>query len=202
MKKYFILILICAFGLNSFSQEYINSDNFKFKYIRADRATFGNYNYTVKTMSEDVEKIKVRFKMKSISGKKENFDPNKFYLVADDFKLRMKPMDLRHNYGVGMMYIGFDYLVDFQPTELRYREWLMYKPEITDTFYDYKIEGYTDVVPNINFGTQREPKIVSPYLDHRELKSCKIDVYFSLPKDLKSFKVYYGNQLLSETTIK
>lgn len=41
-----------------------------------------------------------------------------------------------------------------------------------------------------------------PYLDHKELKSCKIDLYFSSPKDLKKIRIYYGTELIADTKIK
>jgi hypothetical protein len=53
-----------------------------------------------------------------------------------------------------------------------------------------------------NYGSKRKPKIATPYLDYKQLKSCKIDLYFSLPKKLKNFKVYYGATLISNSKLK
>jgi hypothetical protein len=201
MKQLCVLFILLSFNSKLFSQDYIPADNFEFKFIKAKKAVGGNYVYTIKT-STDVKKVQVRFKMTSISGEKDDFDPNKFYLVSEEHQTRVRPIDVRHNYAAGWIYIGFDYLVDFQPEDKKLKEWLFYKPEIKNTFLDYKIEGYQDIYPSINFGTKKKPKIASPYLDHKDLKSCKVDLYFSLPKDLKTFKVYYGDTLISETEIK
>jgi hypothetical protein len=201
MKKTLLIVVCLIFNFQLQSQEYIVADNFKFKFIKAKKAVGGNYVYTIKT-TKDVQKVQVRYKMKSISGEKEDFDPNMFYLVTDEYKKRIRPLDVRHNYAVGWIYIGFGHLVNFQPKDKKLKEWLSYKPEVKNTFDDYKIDGYQDVAPNINFGTKRRPKIVSPYLDHKELKSCKVDLYFSLPKDLKKFRVYYGYKLISDNRLK
>jgi hypothetical protein len=201
MKKILLIVVCFIFNFQLQSQEYIAADNFKFKFIKAKKAVGGNYVYTIKT-TKDVQKVQVRYKMKSISGEKEDFDPNMFYLVTDEYKKRIRPLDVRHNYAVGWIYIGFGHLVNFQPKDKKLKEWLSYKPEVKNTFDDYKIDGYQDVAPNINFGTKRRPKIVSPYLDHKELKSCKVDLYFSLPKDLKKFRVYYGYKLISDNRLK
>lgn len=201
MKKTLLILLLFTIKFQLYSQEYIPADNFKFKFIKAKKAVGGNYYYTIKT-PKGLKKTQVRFKMQSLSGKKDDFDPNKFYLVSDGYKWRVRPIDVRHNYAAGWIFIGFEYLVDFQPTDKRLKEWLSYKPEVKNTFNDYKIDGYKDICPNINFGTKRKPKLSSPYLNHKELKSCKVDLYFSLPKDLKKFKVYYGETLIADTKIK
>ncbi|MEC3906147.1 hypothetical protein VOI54_03900 [Tamlana sp. 2201CG12-4] len=140
--------------------------------------------------------------MKSISGDKESLDPNKFYLVSDEYKKRVKPLDVRHNYAAGWIFIGFDWLVESSPKDKTLQQVLFHKPEITDTFKDYKIEGYEDAIPSLNLGTKKEPIYFCPYLDHKELKSCKMDLYFSLPKDLKVFKIYYGKEIIADTRIK
>ncbi|MBJ6368580.1 hypothetical protein [Snuella sedimenti] len=201
MKQALTLLIFLAFHFQIISQEYIPADNFKFKLIKAKKAVGGNYYYTIKT-TKDVEKVQVRFKMKSISGDHADFDPNKFYLVTDQYKKRVKPIDVRHNYAAGWIFIGFEHLVNFQPTDKKLKEWLSYKPHIKNTFNDYKIEGYEDICHNINFGTKKKPRVASPYLGHKDLKSCKIDLYFSLPKDLKVFKIYYGKEIIADTRIK
>jgi hypothetical protein len=140
--------------------------------------------------------------MKSLSGNKEMFDPNKFYVVSEKYKTRIRPLDIRHNYAAGWIYIGFDKLVDFDPTDKGLSKWLSYKPEVKDTFEDFQIVDYQDVSPKINFGTTKKPKIASPYMEPKELKSCKVDLYFSLPLDFKDLQVYYGSQLILDTEIK
>ena len=202
MKKALLIILLFTINFQLYSQEYIPADNFKFKFIKAKKTTNGgNYYYKIKT-PKGIKKTLVRFKMQSLSGEKDDFDPNKFYLVSDIYKWRVRPIDLGHNYAVGWIFIGFEYLVDFHPTDKRLKELLSYKPEVKNTFGDYKIEGYKDICPKINFGTKRNPKILSPYLNHKELKSCRIDLFFSLPEDLKEFKIYYGKTLIAEINIK
>jgi hypothetical protein len=136
--------------------------------------------------------------MKSISGEKEDFDPNKFYLISDKYKVRVRPIDLKHNHKVGMDFIGFPYLIDFKPIDKRINKWAEYKPEIKDTFWDYKIDGYQDISPSINFGTKRKPRNISPYRDHKGLRSCRIDVYFSVPVDFEKGKIYYGNKIIAD----
>jgi len=201
LKKPFLLVCLFILNVHVYSQEYITADNFKFKLIKAKKAGSGNYYFTIKT-DKNAKKVQVRYKMKSTSGEKDDFDPNKFYLVSSDLKIRVRPLDVRNNFAVGWMYAPFNHLVNYEPKDKTLKQWLSYKPEIKNTFNDYKMEGYEDVISSINYGTKRKPKIATPYLDHKELKSCKIDLYFSLPKELKRFKIYYGDHLISENELK
>ena len=205
--KNIIFLLLFVFSFQSYSQDYIPSKNFKFKFIKAKKAVGGTYYTTVKIprkvrKSQGIRKVQVRIKIKSLSKKKEDFDPNKFYLVSDEYKIRVRPLDIRHNYAVGWIYLAFPNLVNKTQKDTSLDYWVKYKPNIKDTFYDFKIEGLNDINPAINFGTKQNPKIVNPYFDHKKLKSCKIDLYFSLPKELENIKIYYGDILIKETKIR
>ena len=182
--------------------EYVLDEKFKFKFIKANKARGSTWVFAVKNKDKAFKKVQIRMRMKSLSGEKEAFDPNKFYIVSEEMQIRMMPIDVRYNYAAGWIFVPFGYLVDFQPQDEKLKTWLEYKPEIKNTFFDYKIDGYQDICTTINFGTKRKPKVATPYLDHEDLKSCKLDVYFSLPKSLKNIKLYYGNVLIKETTLK
>ncbi|BAO55813.1 hypothetical protein [Nonlabens marinus] len=201
MSKKLILVLLCVFSLQAKGQNYVESDNFKFKFIKAKKASGATWIYSIKTAKE-AKRVQVRFKMKSLSGKKENFDPNKFYLVSDAYKVRVRPLDVRYNYAAGWIFLPFDKLIENQSIDSSIQEFVCYEPEIKDTFQDYSIVGYEDISPNINFGTKKKPKIISPYLHPEDLRACKIDIYFALPKELTEFKIYYGEQIIGEIEIK
>ncbi len=185
-----------------FSQDFIKSTDFEFKFIKAKIAKGSNYYYAIKT-PKNHDKIQVRFKLKSLKGTKESFDPNKLYLVSDEQKIRIRPIDVRYNYGVGMIYIGFQFLSDKKLTDKNLEGWISYKPDVRDTFVDFKLENYEDICHQINFGTKKGPHFISPYLDHEALKSCKLDIYFSVPENsLRRGKVFYGKTLISNFNLK
>lgn len=196
----FLTTFILLFSFTT-DKEYIVSDNFKFKFIKAQKARGLNYGYTIKT-SKECKRVQIRFKMKSLSGENDDFDPNKFYLISEDDKTRLMPVDVRYNYAAGWIFVPFNYLVDYKVTDKKLKQWLSYNPTVKNTFFDYTIDGYKDICPSINFGTRRKPKRKTPYFDHEELKSCKVDVYFSLPKTNKNIKIFYGDVLLKEAILK
>ena len=93
-KTFFLLLFIFTYQL--YSQDYISSDNFKFKFIKAKKAVGGTYYSTIKISrkereSKGIRKVQVRIKMKSLSKKDTDFDPNKFYLVSDNLSAAINP---------------------------------------------------------------------------------------------------------------
>jgi hypothetical protein len=201
LKFFYYLIIPLVLLTIQKNEEYISSENFKFRFIKANKSRGYNYGYTIRA-SKEYKKVQVRLKIKSLSGENDIFDANKFYLVSEKEKTRIMPIDVRNNYAAGWIFVPFDYLVDYNDIYKKLEHWLSYKPEIKNTFLDYKIKGYKDICPTINFGTKRKPITKTPYFDHKELKSCKLDVYFSLPKDIKNIKIFYGDVLLKETNLK
>jgi hypothetical protein len=146
------------------------------------------------------KKIQIRFKIKSLSRKKEIFDPNKFYLVLETSKKRVRPIDMKHNFAMGS-YLGFERLVNEKPIKKK-KQWYSYSPEIKDTFFDFKMVGFTDVDNCINFGTKRKPRNKAIYFNHKKLKSNVVDVYFIVSKTINKGKIYYGNTLVADFNVK
>lgn len=203
MKKTIFLLLILI-SFNGISQTTIIDNTFEFKFKKAIKNSrhFETHTspYFVQANKEQ-KKIQLRFKIKSVSKKKEVFDPNKFYLVSDEFKSRLRPVDMKHNFAM-TTFMGFHKLIDEKPNEDKKTYWYTYNPSIKDTFLDYKIEGYNDVDNCINFGTNRNPNNKSIYFNHKNLKSNTVDVYFIVPKNFTSGKIYYGNELLADFNVK
>ena len=191
-------------SLNGFSQTTIVDSIFEIDFKKAIKNSrhFETHtsSYFVQA-NKNQKKIQIRFKIKSISKKKKSFDPNKFYLVLEKYKKRLRPVDLKHNYAM-TTFLGFEKLIDDKPKDDKKSYWYSYNPSIRDSFLDYKIEGYDDVDNCLNFGTKRKPRNKSIYFNHKKLKSNTVDVYFIVPKNLKKGTIYYGNQLLVDFNVK
>ncbi|MDN3491733.1 hypothetical protein [Winogradskyella bathintestinalis] len=198
-----IFILFILLSLKGFSQDITVDGNFRFEFKKAIKNSrhfeVHNSGYFVQA-NKNQKKIQVRFKIKSKSKKKEYFDPNKFYLVSDEYKQRLRPVDMKHNHAMGT-FLGFKRLIDEKPKDKK-TYWYSYKPSTKDSFVDYKIDGYEDVDNCINFGTERRPKIKSIYFDYKKIKSNTVDIYFIVPKNFKRGKIYFGNELLKEFNVK
>ena len=198
MKNTFYLLLILL-SFKGISQATIVDNTFKFDFKKAIKNSrlfeVHNSGYFVQA-DKDQQKIQIRFKIKSVSNKKKDFDPNKFYLVSDEYKKRLRPVDMKHNYAM-TTFIGFEKLIDEKPKDEKKTYWYSYNPSIKDSFWDFKIDGYSEVDNCINFGTKNKPKIKSIYFNHKKLKSNTVDVYFVVPKNFEKGKIYYGNNLFS-----
>ncbi|MGJ8549597.1 hypothetical protein [Winogradskyella wichelsiae] len=198
-----IYILLILLSFKGISQDTISDDKFKFEFKKAIKNSrhfeVHNSGYFVQA-NKNQKKIQVRFKIKSKSKKKEYFDPNKFYLVSDEYKKRLRPVDIKHNHAMGT-FLGFRRLIDEKPKDKK-TYWYSYKPSIRDSFLDYKIDSYEDVDNCINFGTKRKPRNKSIYFDYKKIKSNTVDIYFIVPKNFKMGKIYFGNELLKEFNVK
>ena len=198
---YFLLILLSFKGI---SQTTMADNTFEFDFKKAIKNSrhFETHtsSYFVQA-NKNQKKIQLRFKIKSVTKKKEGFDPNKFYLVSDKYKKRLRPVDMKHNYAM-TTYLGFEKLIDEKPKDEKKTFWYSYNPSIKDSFLDFKIDGYSDVDNCINFGTKRKPRNKSIYFNHKKLKSNTVDVYFIVPKDFENGKIYYGNELLEDFKVK
>ena len=147
--------------------------------------------------SDAYNKLMVRCRVKSISEEFKMFDPNKFYMLVDNKKIRVKPFDARYNHMLHE-FLPFGYL-SFEKTE---NNLVSYKPEIKDSFDSFPQDGYKDVKHKINIGSVEKPEKILVYFNHQPLKSNLVDIYFAVQKEVKNVKIYYGNQLLEQTTIK
>ena len=203
MKKtiYFLLVLLSFKGV---SQTTIIDNTFEFDFKKAIRNSrlfeVHNSAYFVQA-SKNEQKIQIRFEIKSVSNKKQDFDPNKFYLVSDEYKIRLRPVDMKHNYAM-TTFTGFEKLIDEKPKDGEKTYWYSYNPSIKDTFWDFKIDGYSDIDNCINVGTKKTLNIKSIYFNHKELKSNTVAVYFVVPTNFEKGKIYFGNELLADFNLK
>jgi len=184
MKTYLysILFLLSTF---CYSQTVQVDDLFELEVKKVDQRSrlfqvhFKSYYITI---PKDSKKIQFRIKAKSLSNKKESFDPNKLFVLLNDKKVRLRPFDG-----------DFIKLVDVKPDEKNRADSYEYKPEIIDTFKDYQIDGFTDIECCLDFGTKKKPHVKPIYFDHREIKSNSFSIYFAMPKNQSKGILYYGN---------
>lgn len=129
-----------------------------------------------------------------LSKKRESFDGNKFYLISDVYKVRLRPIDLKFNYVAHTLW-QFDRLTD--NAEASGQNAYKFKPEIKDTFLDYSKEGYEDISAKLDFGTKTNPDARFYYFDHKPVRANTIDVYFVVPEEFARGTLYYGDQELT-----
>ncbi len=147
MKRivHYSLFIISIGLIHSQKAEIKYDDDFSFQFVMKKNETFNPFNKTGFHVipGESFEKLKVRFKVNSNSGKRINFDPNKFYLLDDNRKQRLRPVELRYKYWQG--YYSFPFLLHV-PLEKDYEmSSFSYSPEINDTFKNYYKIGYKDI---------------------------------------------------------
>lgn len=151
---------------------------------------------------KDSKKVQIRIKLESTNGEKNNIDPNKFYLVLDNYKVRLRPVDLK--YPFAMASVAFDRLIKEDEKNTGHTALGGYAKGtgVPDTFPNYSIEGYKDIDINLNFGTEKKPIIRTVYYRPNDIESSLIDIYFMMPKTAKNARFFYGDIKISDITVK
>ena len=202
MKKYFTTLLIASSSI-MFAQSFILDDKFDLEFkkvVKNSRLFELHTSQSLVTASKGFKKIQIKFKLKSISKEKEDFDPNKFFMITETFKKRVRPADVKYSSTGGI--ISFDMLVYNELTEDEKNYMYKYDPSVIDTFPDYKKEGYEDLNTSLNFGTKKKPDNREIYFGHSNIRSSRIDVYFSVPLELTHGTIYYGSLKLMDFEVK
>lgn len=203
MQKITYLLAAICFSVQLFAQTN-TVDNFEFEFKKA----YKNGKFEAHTSSyyikpgKNQKRIQVRFKVKSTNNDKVVFDPNKFYLISDTYKVRLRPVDIKHSH-VMHTYLEFQRLVALEnPNSKDKSYWYRVDNTIEDTFVKYRKDGYEDVETKLNFGTKKKPNIKAVYFKPKPVKSKTIDVYFIVPKNFKTGEMYYANQEIATIQLK
>ena len=202
MRKIILLFLTMSSSI-IFAQTIILDDMFEleFKKVVKNSRFFEIHTSSVVTASKGSKKIQFRFKLRSLTKEKEDFDPNKFYMITETYKKRVRPADAKFSYH-GVVN-EFDILVNNELTEKEKKKHLYsYDPSVIDTFHKYKREGYDDINTSLNFGTKRKPDNKEIYFDHWDLRTSTIDIYFGVPMELTEGTIYYGSEKIIDFQVK
>lgn len=193
MKKIALLLFFSVLICTLQAQVEVTDDNISIKLVKARKIkatsiTWGNTLGTVNP-GPDQKRVQLRLKLKSLNGEKQLFDPNKFYFVNDEYEVRFSIAEIRY---AGLV-----------PTKAFYRiveEDNLKKELPQNTFYDYPYKKYQDIPLQLNYGTNRKPRIKTIYFSSNTITKNTIDVFLVVPDEIKEGRVYYGDTLIKNIT--
>lgn len=193
MKKMTLILLFSVFVLNIQAQVEIVEDNISIKLVKARKIkatsiTWGNSLGTV-ISGPDSKRVQIRLKMRSLDGKKQLFDPNKFYFVNDEYEVRISIAEIRY---AGLVPTKAFYRINADETS---NEELPH-----NSFYDYPYKNYKDIPLQLNYGTNRKPKIKTIYFSSNTINKNTIDLFIVVPNELNEGRIYYGDTLIKDIT--
>ena len=199
-----LLLLILLFVQFGFAQQMFENGDLELTYVNAKNVSKRfNLNSSSKSNSDDLYKIEVKFKVKSL--KKSDVDINKFALVDHVNHLRYRPSDI--SYATMGLYMGY---VPLLKTELEDNRFFTnqisakYKPEIHDSFPDFKLTNYQDIEIPTNFGNKNYPLLSVVYFWPHDYKNYKVKMYFYclVQAENPEFELYYGDKVFSKISLK
>lgn len=200
MKKILVLLLLFTFSFAVNSQVDIPGTNLSIEMVKARKIGVlsvqfaGSYNVL---SGKDNKRVQVRLKVRSRDGDLTIFDPNKLSLLSDQFKARFSVSEV--------LFATFFETRGFQMLTTNDTEkpiFARYDPSVPNTFNDYSFEGYKDYSLDLNFGTTRKPIVHTIYFRPQNIDKNVLDVYFVVPNELTSGKLYFGDTLISEIDIR
>lgn len=200
MKKILVLLLLFAFSFAVNSQVEIPGTNLSIEMVKARKIGVlsvqfaGSYNVL---SGKDNKRVQVRLKVRSRDGDLTIFDPNKLSLLSDQFKARFSVSEVL--FATFFETRGFQILTT---NDTEKPVFARYDPSVPNTFNDYSFEGYKDYSLDLNFGTTRKPIVHTIYFRPQNIDKNVLDVYFVVPNELTSGKLYFGDTLISEIDIR
>lgn len=157
---------------------------------------FGSSGYMINS-GKDNKRLQVRLKVRSRDGDETIFDPNKLSLVNDEFKMRFSLSEIY--FATFFRGKGFQMLTT---NEIERPIFAHYDASVPNTFGNYTFEGYKDCPLDLNFGTNRKPIIHTIYFRPNTIDKNVLDIFFVVPNELTTGKLYFGNTLISEIEIR
>ncbi len=154
----------------------------------------GTYNVL---SGKDNKRVQVRLKVRSRDGDLSIFDPNKLSLLSDQFNARFSVSEVL--FATFFQTRGFQMLTTNDTEKPVFAK---YDSSVPNTFDNYTFEGYKDCSIDLNFGTNRKPIIHTIYFRPQNIDKNVLDVYFVVPNELTTGKLYFGDTLISEIDIR
>ncbi|HPE82711.1 MAG: hypothetical protein KDC94_08590 [Aequorivita sp.] len=201
MKTVLVFLFFCGFALSANSQVEIPGTNLKMEMVKARKigmlsVQFGASGYMINS-GKDNKRVQVRLKIRSRDGDKTILDPNKLSLVNDAFKARFSISEIY--FATFFRGKGFQMLTSNETEKPIFAD---YDVSVANTFNDYSIEGYKDCPIALNFGTNRKPIVHTIYFRPNTIDKNVLDIFFVVPNELTSGKLYFGDTLISEIEIR
>lgn len=204
--KIIFLILTLLFTQLFYSQVEIQEDNLTIEYKRNNKAGLmvGMGNITnVYSKSKKLIQYRIKVRIEMIDNEKRPFDPNKFSIVDEQNKIRLRPVDIANSNYLNQWHLNR--LIKNKPNYKSLED--RYKPDIKDTFLDYEFEGITNVCIPINYEAYdkfkislKNPKTVAheSYFEPRDFRKQNLNLYFFIPVNSEITTLFYGNKKIAD----
>ena len=191
-----ILILLCISG--SISSQTIVEDGFEIVFKEAfnrDLIELSSSNYFIE-LPEGMKEVRIRTRIQAKPNKRTVFDANKFYVLSDEYKLQIRPYDVRHN-ALMHLYAPIEKLRKSDPKTKKIHMY-EYDPRYEDSFDNYIKPGYYCTMLTVSFGKKEYNQNIKYFYKPEKRRRNVMDFYFSIPEKMKKGAFYYGNTLIAE----
>ncbi len=207
MKIIFLTFLVILIPNFLSAQDFTSKDSIMIEVVKVKNAPKLFYaQQNVKIKQDGVTKIMIKTKIASEA--KKVIDINPFCLLDTVNKIRYKLLEFvaYKPVSIGFSTYGAKELMKtefLRKNGKKYPDFPTYDPSIKDTFYEYRFDGYTNLVSKINFGMKKKPKLSEIYYAPIKMHSFTGDIFFAIQKFAQKpfFQLYYGNEKVADVDI-
>jgi hypothetical protein len=202
MKKMLCFLLIILFVPKIIAQTIFEEENLIIELVKARKIGVLSVQFAGSGMIQsgpDDKRVQLRLKVRSLNKEFTLLDPNKLSLTNDANKIRFSVSQVQ--FATFFRSKGFTRLTTSY-TEENKTYAVKYDPSVKNTFDDFSQEGYKDAPICLNFGTKKRPDVHTIYFKPNTIDKNVLDVYFVVPNEMKTGKVYYGDTFISDIKIR
>lgn len=203
-----LIIITLLLTQTFYAQVIIQEDHLTIGYQKAKKASqFIGAETNVRTKSKKNVQYNIKVRIEMMNNEKQFFDPNKFSLIDHKEKVRLRPLDATYTNFTDKWH--FNKLIKAKPKYKSLED--MYKPDVKDTFLDYKFNNITNVTLPIKFDAynnfkwsfkQSKFEIHECYFEPKKLRKRNINLYFPVLKTTKKATLYYGKNKIKDIKFK
>jgi hypothetical protein len=197
-SRVFIFFLLAFNSSLVFCQRfYIDEGKFYIEILGTEVTSF-NASNTTRSKSKTLKTVHIRLKMATTDGEYALFDINKFSLIDESNKLRIRPIDVAHR--MVMRELSFPRLAT-RPLEKPHPE-VSEDISVVDSFYESEFDGYEIIETPLAFGNLFKSQSQVTYFRPGTYRSKKLDFYFPFPKSSSIGVLYYGEEKVAIVVFK
>ncbi len=176
----------------------IENDKYYIEIVRTNIADVFNRPTTIRLKSSEFNTVHIQLRMATSNGDYALFDINKFSLVDETNKLRIRPADVAHR--MALQELSFPRLAT-EPLQIKHPE-IENDNSVPDSFHFYDFEGYQTIELPMTFSAWGKSDTQVLYFRPGMYKKKKLDFYFPFPKTSSIGVLYYGEEKVAIVVFK
>lgn len=189
-NQFLIIVFLLSTYMVSSQRFAIENEKFYIEILRANITDIFNTSSSMKLKSKTFNTAHIQLHMSTSNGDYALFNINKFSLVDESNKLRIRPIDVAQR--MATRQLSFPRLAT-EPMTIKHPE-IEEDISVPDAFNFYDFQGYELLEIPMEFSSWGNKASQVLYFRPGMFKKRKLDFYFPFPKSSSIGVLYYGDE--------